>query len=73
MPTIKIEGDGHTVEIHSDDALDYVATKAQDVWNNTKSSTSKLGMGFGSQSTERGGSSNVKGDPVFQYGGPVDA
>lgn len=73
MPTVEIDGDGHTVKVSSADALDYVARQAKEIWTETKAERPRLTMGFGSALVERGGSPNVKGDPMHQYGGPAQA
>jgi hypothetical protein len=73
---IKIEGDGHSVEIEGsalDHTLDKVTELAEEVWQRTKTERPTQTMGFGSQLMERGGTPHLKGDPTHQYGGPVEA
>jgi len=74
---IRIEGEGHSVEIDGsalDHTLPQVAELAEDIWNRIKPQPSpRQQMGFAGQILERGGTPNIKGDPTYQYGGPAEA
>lgn len=75
MATVKIESEGHSVEVTDPDkTAAQVAKVARDIWVQTRGSAPpRMSMGFGAQHMERGGTPGVKGDPVYQYGGPVEA
>lgn len=73
--TVKIGGDAHRVEIIADvEEPDEVAKIAEAVYRRTQPPTQRPGMGFASQTVERGPvNRHVAGDPIWNYGDPVTA
>lgn len=71
--TVKIEGDGHSVEVTAKVfSPTEAANLAQRLWDDTKSPP-RAGIGYAAQAERSNQNGNVAGDPLYNYGGPVTA